>query len=321
MTAFVAGRAGVVGKVPWRAEYLPVPGGAPCFAAFDAWLTEANESAMTAGGAGWPAAFTRGAMHGFIYRSSTDAIDSTLCGAIVPSHDNAGRQFPLALGAPLRMSSALLERPELLPFSLEGLWAEATAALADMMSGAASESSDAPPLSAGHDAEVDESARLYDDWVSTLPLAELWALLGPALVNPAATLQFLCEALAPTRGVERPTTALSLRLPLGLAGGAALCFWLDFVRRYVGWRSTLPNLFWSHDGNNGVALLHLGRPSKYALAELWMPSGARDDVADLTSAAEPAWREAFSPLAPAIEATLSSPQATIAHLLAALSAS
>lgn len=259
-------------------------------------------------------------MHGFIYRSPTDAADTTLCGALAPSHDSARRLFPLALGAPLRMSPELLLRPELLPFSLEGLWAEATAALADLMSAPPSGASGAPLLAAGQDAEVSESAQLYDDWVSSLPLVELWALLGPALSTPSATLHMLCETLLPTRGVERPTTTLSVRLPLGLAGGAALCFWLDVVRRYVGWQSTLPSLFWSHDGSNGAALLHLGRPSKGALAELWMPSGKRDDSVDLTKPADPAWAEAFSPLPPAVMAALSSPQATVAHLLAAISA-
>lgn len=320
MTAFVAGRGGAIGKVPWRAEYLPVPASAPSFAAFDAWLTEATEWAAASAGPGWPSAFAHGAMHGFVYRSAADPLDTALCGALSPSHDSAGRLFPLALGAPLRLSPELLRRPELLPFSLEGSWAEATSALAQLMTAAPSELGAPARLDAGHDAEVSESARLYDEWVATLPLVELWALLGPALVDPAATLQMLCEALAPSRGVERPTTTLSLRLPLGLAGGAALCFWLDLVRRRVGWQSTLPSFFWSHDGSSGAALLHLGRPSKGTLAELWMPSGKRDDSADLTVPADPAWSEAFSPLSAAVSATLRSPHATAAHLLAAISA-
>lgn len=321
MSAFEAGRTGAVGKGPWRAEYLPVPSSAPSFAAFDAWLTEATEWAAAGAGPGWSDAFARGAMHGFVYRAPTDPVDVALCGALAPSRDSAGRQFPLALGAPLSVSPELLRRPELLPFSLEGLWAEATGGLAELIHlDHPPDAAAAPHLSAGHDAEVAESAQLYDEWVETLPLNELWALLGPALVNPSATLQLLFETLAPSRGVERPTTTLALRLPLGLAGGAALCFWLDIVRRYVGWRATLPSLFWSHDGTTGAALLHLGRPSKGALAELWMPTGKRDDAADLTCPADPAWAEAFSPLPPAVIAALSVPQASVAQLLASIGA-
>ncbi len=38
---------------------------------------------------------------------------------------------------------------------------------------------------------------------------------------------------------------LSLRLPLGQAGGAALCFCSDLARRFLGWRATVPSFFWS----------------------------------------------------------------------------
>ena len=319
MTAFVAGRAGAVGKAPWRAEYLPVPSHAPGFAAFDAWLTEATE--LGAGqGSRWSEAFPQGAMHGFVFRSAGDPVDSVLCGALAPSRDSAGRLFPLGLGAPLRMAPELLARPELLPFSLEDLWLEATAGLARLMEAPTADAAVTPTLSAGHDADVAEAAALYDAWVSGLPLREFWALLGPALADPGATLQWLLETLAPARSAERRNMTLSLRVPLGLAGGAALCFWLDFVRRHLGWQGTLPSFFWSHDGKDGAALLHLGKPSKAALAELWMPQGNRDDIADLTRPADPAWATEFAPLPPAVLETLSRPEASVAQLLATVSA-
>jgi type VI secretion system ImpM family protein len=320
MTAFVAGRAGALGKVPTRAEYLPVPSHAPGFAALDAWLTEATEWAGAWAGPDWSETFAAGAMHGFVFRSASDDADTALCGALAPSRDCAGRLFPVALASPLRVSPQLLTRLELLPFCLEGIWVETTAALADLMDEGAVDGSSVPILKAGPDADVMEAAQLYDDWVSTLPLAELWALLGPAMASPAATLRLLLETLAPTRGKELPTTTLSLRLPLGVAGGAALCFWLDLVRRYVGWRRTLPSLFWSHDGTSGAALLLLGKPPKVALAELWMPSGNREDVADLTYPVGPAAVEAFSPLPPSVVARLGAPESTVVELLSALGA-
>lgn len=319
MSAFSVGAAGAVGKLPARAEYLPVPNSAPGFAAFDAWLTAANDWALRGNVAAWSEAFAHGAMYGFVFRSPGDPADAILAGALAPSHDSAGRLFPLAVAAPLRMAPELLTRPELLPFSLEGLWAEATSALDALLRERSADVS-VPPLEAGADAEVAEASGMYDEWVHTLPLSELWALLGPALASPAATLRLLLEAVAPSRGIEQPSTTLSLRLPLGLAGGAALCVWLDVVRRALGWRATLPNLFWSHDGTTGFALLHLGRPSKTALTELWLPSGDRDEVVDLTIGVDPAATEAFSPLPPAVLAALGSSRATVAHLLAAFGA-
>jgi hypothetical protein len=111
---------------------------------------------------------------------------------------------------------------------------------------------------------------------------------------------------------------LSLRLPLGLAGGPTLCFWIDLVRRAAGWGSTVPSLFWSHDGTDGVALLHLGKPPKETLAELWMPRGECEQIADLTTVPSPALVELLPPLPPALQTLLSSPDASVAQLLQGL---
>jgi type VI secretion system ImpM family protein len=297
---------------------LPVPSGAPAFAALDAWLTTAMDWASAAGGSAWPESFSRGAMHGFVFQARADPADALLCGAIAPSRDSAGRLFPLALAAPLRMAEELLPRPELLPLCLEGVWAEMTPALADLVSDRLPTDAALPLIAAESDGSVDRTASSYDGWVAELPLAELWTLLGPSLVAPAPTLRFLLETLRPLRRLERPSSTLSLRLPLGMAGGAGLCVWLDLVRRYTGWQATLPGFFWSHDGSSGEALLHLGTPCKATLAELWMPNGDRNEIADLTKPADPRWVEAFSPLPSAVAAALADPTATVAQLLSAV---
>lgn len=315
MSAFIAGQAGMVGKLPARAEYLPVPSTDPAFAIFDGWLTEAIEWAAGRAGPGWNEAFEHGAMHGFVFRPPAGAPDGVLCGALAPSRDSAGRAFPLALAAPLRLAPELVARPELLPFALEGLWAEATELLAASRSATVA---GAPALHGSADIDASEAAQLYDEWAAELPLVELWSLLGSALGSPDATLRVLLETLAPARGTERPQTTLSLRLPLGMAGGAALCFWLDVVRRSLGWTATVPSLFWSHDGSDGSALLHLGRPPKDALAELWLPTGSRDDIVDLTAGAGQGLAEVCAPLTPALSALIETPGATVAQLLSSV---
>lgn len=313
MTSATAHAGGWVGKLPSRAEFLPVPSWAPSFAAFDAWLTTSIEWAAARAGTDWSQRFAGGALHGFVFRSPAAAPDEVLCGALAPSRDSAGRQFPLAVGVPLRLAPDVVARAELLPFLLETVWGEATRALLEALetgnTGLAGELQLEPA------ADMADAAGLYADWAAQLPLAELWTLLGPALADPRPTLRLLFETLAPVRQVERPETTLSLRLPLGQASGLGLCFWLDLVRRSLGWQKTVPNLFWSHDGSNGAVMLHLGAAPKATLAELWMPTGGRDEIADLTLPPPQALVDVLPALPAAVEATLAAgPTSVLAFL-------
>jgi type VI secretion system ImpM family protein len=312
-----AGSSAVLGKLGSKPEYLPVPVSAPSFEALDAWLSQSTEWAALRAGPDWSQRFAHGAVHGFLFREPHSSPSSALCGALAPSNDSAGRQFPLALGAPLQVSPELLARPELLPFMLESVWAQASRALLKVL-----ETGD-PAL--GTDLRVEltmdlaEAASLYDEWAVQLPLVELWALLGPSLPEPQVIMRSLFETLAPVCGIERPETTLTLRLPLGRASGLALCFWIDLVRRRARWRETLPSLFWSHDGLNGAVLLHLGRAPKETLVELWMPSEQRDEIADLTAPPSPALLDALPPLSAPLLAALNFRDTPVAAFLALLS--
>ncbi len=308
--------AGFIGKLPTRAEYLPVPSWAPGFAVFDEWLSSSIEWAAARAGSDWPPTFANGAVYGFVFQARSSAPDEVLCGALAPSRDSAGRQFPLAVGAPLRLPPEVVSQVELLPFVLETVWSESTRLVLDALETGKPEL--AGDLRLEPAADVEEAARLYADWAAQLPLIELWALLGPALAEPRASLRLLLETLAPLRRVERPETTLSLRLPLGQASGLGLCFWLDLVRRCVGWRQTVPSLFWSHDGNNGAVMLHLGGAPKATLAELWLPTGRREEIADLTLRPAQALVDMLPALPGAVEAALASGATSVAAFLQAL---
>jgi type VI secretion system ImpM family protein len=313
VTPISTGRSGLIGKVKGRAEYLPVPSSAPSFAAFDAWLSTSIDWATARADAGWSECFARGAVHGFVFRAPGSPPGELLCGSLAPSRDQSGRQFPLALATALSVPPELLARPELLPFVLERVWGDATRALLDVLT------TGDPELATNFKAElttdVTEAAALYDHWASQLPLVELWALLGPGFNEPEPALRLLLETLNPVRGNECPKTKLSLRLPLGLASGLGLCFWLDVVRRSLHWQRTIPSLFWSHDGNSGAVILPLGEAPAATLAELWLPTGRRDDIADLTLPASPLLVDALPPLAAPVRAALSARGAPVAAFL------
>jgi hypothetical protein len=105
-------------------------------------------------------------------------------------------------------------------------------------------------------------------------------------------------------------------VPLGQAGGAGLCFWIDLVRRSLGWQCTMPTFFWSDDGAHGSALLCLGEPPRPVLAELVAPSDRHDEVCAVASALPDAALEALSPLAPGLREVMEQPDATLETLLA-----
>jgi type VI secretion system ImpM family protein len=274
------GSIGILGKVPWREEYLNARAHGEPFASFDAWVTQNIEWAAARAGADWPAAYRSGGVNAFVFRSS-GSTGATLTGVIAPSSDAAGRDYPLVVAAPAA-TRACAGAPELIPLFLEPYWQVASDLLLHATAGEAVverlESTYAPPVESS--SEVAES---YSEWMRSLPLVELWTLLygeGGCEVAPRA-LQLVVEAVRPLVGVEHPKTALTLRLPLGESGGAAVCFWIHLICRVARWKSTIPSFFWSHDGVTGSMLLHLGEPPRSTLAELWAPKPERDEFCDL----------------------------------------
>jgi type VI secretion system ImpM family protein len=319
VSEIVAGAVGIVGKCPAAADFLHVRANHPDFVEFDEWLANSIEWAAAHAGPSWFDAYARGQVHAFLYHPKGRE-NAPLTGALGPSADSAGRKFPLALATMLSLSPNLVRSPHLLPLLLEEYWAAA----GDLVAEAAVRplydlDERARSLALAPGIELEQAFTSYGDWTRDMPLGELWALLDRNTFgrDPATPLLLLTEAVRPLARVERPKSPLTLRLPLGQAGGAALCFWLDLVRRLVSWRATVPSFFWSHDGQAGGLMLHLGEPPVSTMAELWKPTGERDEVCDLTTHHEGSWISALPPLSPRVQAVLSSGGATVADLLAA----
>jgi type VI secretion system ImpM family protein len=302
VSAYEIHRAGVLGKVPSHAEFLPPPATPALFASFEGWLIENMEWALGRAGPRFPEAFGSGLMYGFAFGDAA-APASLLVGALSPSHDSAGRQFPLVFAALVKLSSPSLSHPELVPFLFEGLWATSIAALGSGLSGDwAQVEAAAASLDQEQAPDIDEASALYASWSKGLPIAELWPLLG-VRSDPDLTLRWFLDAVAPLKSGSS-TTNLSLRLPLGVLGGVGLCFWLELLRRAALGQRGLPSFFWSHDGQSGSVLIHLGKGPRVTLAELWLPTGERDEVADLMSGLGADLAAHLAPLPPVLAATL-----------------
>ena len=310
------------GKLPYHADFLQVgPSSAPV-ARFDDWLTESVEWAHARTGQAWRDAFGSGGVRAFVYVAGAEGgHGSLIIGALAPSQDQAGRQFPISIATCLDLGADFSGEPALLPLACEDIWQDAGRYLAELglTNEPLSRIADvpAPPLF-----DFAEAQYSYSAWSEALPLSELWALISASLSLESLrhTVRWITETVRPHRHREPPSTRLALRLPLGEAGGAAVCFWLDVVRRLIAWRKTVPSFFWSHEGSTGQLTVHLGAPATSSISELWLPSGSRDEFCDLT-VLDPnaAASEHVLPLPAAIEQVLARP-CSVAAFLATLGA-
>ncbi|HMI87895.1 MAG TPA: type VI secretion system-associated protein TagF [Polyangiaceae bacterium] len=293
---------GVFGKAPWRAEYIKMHWDGEPLTSFDAWLTDNVEWAALHRAAAFSAASQAGGVNAFVFRPKKG--QGVLGGAIVASWDSAGRSFPLIVAAPLPAAGdAMGARPEILPLVLEDFWQLASeVAVAVQAAGSIERAASIAPTEFAWGLDEAQAGAAYTEWAASLPLGDLCTLVygagGTAIA--AGTVRFVVEAVRPLRGTERPRTPLTLRLPLGAAGGAAVCFWVDLVRRAAAWRSTIPSFFWSHDGAAGTMLLHLGDAPRRTLADLWTPGSEHAELCDLTAPLSNEQLGAIPELAPAL---------------------
>lgn len=279
------GLPGVFGKHPTRGDFLAAGNRGPEFTSFDAFLTHNIEWAEAKAGPQWVDAYNAGSVQAFVYRPSSPSRAAALVGVMAPSFDRAGRRFPLTVAVPLSAPQSLLAAPEILPLVLEPIWQSTSERLSSYTSNpnAPIEIEQLPFDDMRCD--FDETSSSYASWTRTLPARELWALIFGVdrPVDPARVLSHVSSTVATCRGIERPTSSLALRLPLGAAGGAALCFWLDWVCRIARWKATIPSFFWSHNGREGAVVIALGSPPHCTLAELWNATGSRDQICDVAT--------------------------------------
>lgn len=321
---------GLVGKLPASADFVRIRAQTELFQALLGWLVDGVQSAAARGTGHAPdGAPGEGGVLAFCYehrpldnrgaerRGGTTALG----GALAPSVDQAGRRFPIAAASELRLDADLSQHPELLPLVLESVWATTAQLVIDLQSvdRAALEAAvlHADPPQADIDIDVPAALAAYRGWTRDLELDDFIALVFDGdEAHAAGALALTEDAVAPYVGVDKPDTPLALRLPLGQAGGAAVCFWLDLVVRLTGWRCTVPSFFWSHDGASGALMLHLGRVSPSALSELWLPTGRSDEVCDLV-APERSYR---SPQTSRWERIIREPHQPVSDLLRAAAA-
>jgi type VI secretion system ImpM family protein len=272
MTVWRSGAA-VFGKAPWHDEFLRPSSKEGDLRAIDEWVFR-NADAMAASLVA-NASRPQGAFGFLVKVDETDPLQA-VAGVLRASRDSAGRHYPLIVAASLTMERSVAGRPEVAPILLDSYWQVAVDAL-DAWAAAAPAAGDNLELVTSAPFESASSALdLYTGWTQETAGADLCSLLDRPL-------EWVRGAAARLAAVARhpPRTLAAVRAPLGRAGGSALCFWLDVLRRSARWRAHLPSFFWTHDGDTGHAILCLGAPSAAALAALWSVDSADAAVWDV----------------------------------------
>jgi type VI secretion system ImpM family protein len=313
---------GAFGKIPRMGDFLRVRVNSEPMMSFESFIEQGMGYGEAKRGAAWPSAYGSGAIHAFLYRAPRAARSvALLTGTVKPSHDAVGRKFPMVIFSPV-LETLVCGAPHLMPLALgDFLESATTAVLETEMIGSGAEleakvSRLAPPRFDNAEATI----RDYEGWTRQTYLQSAWAAIygHPESAAPFHAIHTIVEALGPFRGQECPVTPLSVRVPLGVGGGAAAAFWIDIVRRIARWRVTVPTCFWSFDGTSGSLLIQLGDTPSSSLAELWSPDPQSDYVCDLTSASSVDRGRFLGRLPPHIAQRLDRPDTVVADLLAAL---
>lgn len=310
-----AGAFAAMGKLRGFDEYVRLNAGTPAFVALDAWVGE-NMTLASKRGPDWAASYRAGRPHVFVYSTGDGSV--VIAGALAPSEDNAGRRYPLFVGREIDVAPAVVRSLEWLPLLLEDVWDGASRVVASVARDGSVSALEHllrdPPTT--EPSEFPRAVASWEQWTRGVSMTELAELLFDTTdaASIAGALRAVLEAVAPHRGTTPPRTRLCLRLPLGRAGGAAVCFWLGVVQRAVAGEH-VPSFFWTHDGESGSLLLSVGAFPKSTLSQLWMPAPA-DDVLDLLDPHAPAFRSSFRE--PRVERALATEGASVLDLLALL---
>jgi type VI secretion system ImpM family protein len=273
--------ASVLGKVPWRDEFLRASGLPSELRSLDEWLFRNAHAALAidsvAAGGRAPASY------GFLMKliGADDALHA-VAGVLSPSHDRAGRAYPLAVAAPVTLATDVDAHPEIAPIVLESYWRVAVDVLSAVQSAPlTTDDRSLERLTEGPLESGESALNLYGAWARQTAVEELCSLLERSFEWLASAAKGIVGLVAPPGRFIESAHAPAIRVPLGHAAGGALCFWLDLLRRAAR-PGRAPSFFWSHDGETGDALLCLGAPTETTLAALWHLEAAGGTVSDFT---------------------------------------
>jgi type VI secretion system protein ImpM len=250
---------GAFGKLPAHGDFIRINAGDPVAQHLAVWLQAGFESVIRVNAA-LPATPTP-------FVLSLGANRNSLVGALVPSKDRVGREFPLAVFVPVE-SSLLATRFPLVPFSFSRFICSVGALLAETatISAAKLQAELARlPLPAPSDwSFAEEQRRLQLDTSSANLMKQFSEPEANGLHYAARTFLMACSA---ERGQEPAKARVVLDCPIVTDGPLP---WLEFAARILGWKAQPPSFMWT-EAEPRRLLLALGPIPAAALGYLSRP--------------------------------------------------
>jgi len=155
----------------------------------------------------------------------------------------------------------------------------------------------------------------YQAFTQQHTMRALWEATFGTVAARFAAMQMIHASVEYFRGQERPQTNLALRLPLAATDLYGIAVWTHVMQRLGKWQRTVFNAYWTPQRE---AIVHLGPPHVATLKALLSSLPVGDHMTDLLAPLEVDEVAVRARLAPALDAVLADPDATIAAFLAAL---
>lgn len=310
---------GAFGKLPTTGDFVRSGTGAPLTGELEQFLHGGVDAFHQE--ACSPEVFDAGRTYGFLLRPNDPRSPEAMVGLLAPSRDAVGRRFPFAVFDCIEQRQMFTPHAHLIPLAAGDFLEQAL-----RLTGRYGLTGQDLPreLAALRPTErrIDSFVREYADWAMMTRLSSVWSAIFGHVQSPhaLAALVGIAASVEPWRGTQHPPTSLSVRLPLGGGGTAAVVLWLDIVRRLSGWHDTIPTAFWHWSGHDGDILVQLGETPPSSFIELYRPDPDSELVYDLVPRGRPPTVLPSPAFFRRAEDVIRRPDAPVAELLEALAA-
>jgi type VI secretion system ImpM family protein len=275
---------GYYGKLPVSPEFLRLHASGPELRWLDEWLQQGILYAKTQEGAAWAERIAQASSYGFFYMPNHEG--RVVYGAIMASHDKAGRSFPFLSYAFVERNGFALQ-PWLIPVAAADFIHDRTLATRRLQRDLDWEAfRRAVEDQMVQQPDLARARETFNQFTQSTTVRQWWEADAPCLGE--ATRPEVDELLTRVAQVRYPDQK-GIRIPIGregIPGNFDLAFWLQlYLEQQEGTAHSHVGLFcfWRREPSHGTALLSIGPGSPNSVRLLVNPEAQDDAWWDVTT--------------------------------------